>query len=375
MGMELISNLNANQNQIQNAAIHNLSSAPSNPVKGQQYFSTVNNTLYIYNGTEWVSSISNITSGSTADVLVITKNGTTNTITINNVENATKASQDSNGNNIVSTYATKSEIPEDVSTNKINGIPLTTVDGHFFGTSDTAAATVEKVVSIPSITSLTTGQVIYVKPSITSTVANSTLKLNSFDAYPMRYNNAAITTSTDSIVWSANIVSCFIFDGIYWQFAGKGLDSNTTYSAMSVAEGTTGTATTSRVVRADYLKQIISGTVLTGLDTTTATSITDTDTILSGFGKLQAQINNAGSSQSGTFSVSNWASSNGKYILTVSVTGTTSTANIIFYDSNNEQVFPESVLLTKSGNNITSITAIIGSDPDCRFEGTYNIFY
>jgi hypothetical protein len=33
--------------------------------------------------------------------------------------------------------------------------------------------------------------------------------------------------------------------------------SNTTYSAMSVAEGQTGTATTSRVVRADLLKQII----------------------------------------------------------------------------------------------------------------------
>ena len=34
-------------------------------------------------------------------------------------------------------------------------------------------------------------------------------------------------------------------------------DSNTTYSAMSVAEWTTGTATSSRVMRADYLKQII----------------------------------------------------------------------------------------------------------------------
>jgi len=32
---------------------------------------------------------------------------------------------------------------------------------------------------------------------------------------------------------------------------------NTTYTAMSVSEGETGTATTSRVVRADYLKQII----------------------------------------------------------------------------------------------------------------------
>lgn len=33
--------------------------------------------------------------------------------------------------------------------------------------------------------------------------------------------------------------------------------SDTTYSAMSVAEGKAGTATSSRVLRADYLKQII----------------------------------------------------------------------------------------------------------------------
>jgi hypothetical protein len=34
-------------------------------------------------------------------------------------------------------------------------------------------------------------------------------------------------------------------------------DTDTTYSAMSVAEGQTGTATSLRTVRADYLKQII----------------------------------------------------------------------------------------------------------------------
>lgn len=99
-----------------------------------------------------------------------------------------------------------------------------------YGTSTTAAATVQKEVSIPSITELKTGQVIVVQPTITSTVANSTIKLNNFDPYPMRYNNADITTSTDSVVWSANYVSQFVFDGTYWQFAGHGLDSNTTYT-------------------------------------------------------------------------------------------------------------------------------------------------
>lgn len=145
----------------------------------------------------------------------------------------------------------------DVNSNTINGSSLTTSASYWFGTSSTAAATVQKEVSIPSIKVLNAGQIIVVKPTVTSTVANSTLKLNSFDAYPMRYNNAAITTSTDSIVWSASYPSIWLFDGTYWVFLAHGVDTNTTYSAMSVSEGTTGTATSARTMRADYLKQII----------------------------------------------------------------------------------------------------------------------
>ena len=126
-----------------------------------------------------------------------------------------------------------------------------------YATSTTAAATVEKVVYIQEITSLEVGQCIIVQPTITSTVADSTIKLNDFIAYPMRYNNAAITTSTDSVVWNQNYPTIWMFDGTYWVFIAHGIDSNTTYSAMSVAEGTTGTATSNRVMRADYLKQIL----------------------------------------------------------------------------------------------------------------------
>lgn len=151
-----------------------------------------------------------------------------------------------------------------------------TIPNPAYGTSSTAAATAQKVVSIPEITALNVGQVIMIRPSTTSTVANSTIKLNSFDAYPMRYNNAAISTSTDSTVWGANFISSFMFDGTYWQFIGHGIDSNTTYSNMSVSEGTTGTATSARTMRADYLKQIIAN--LTGnkaeIDDTTPSTTT-----------------------------------------------------------------------------------------------------
>lgn len=172
--------------------------------------------------------------------------------------------------------------------NRVNGAPLSNSASVFYGTSSTAAATVEKEVSIPSITTLDVGTVIVVQPTVTSTVANSTLKLNSFDAYPMRYNNAAITTSTDSIVWNAAYPSVWVFDGTYWRFVAHGIDSNTTYSTMSVAEGTAGTATSNRVLQAANLKQIIQGTTLTGIDVATTGAVSASDTITDGIGKLQA---------------------------------------------------------------------------------------
>lgn len=50
--------INLQQNELQNAVIQNLSSAPSNPKKGQEYFNTVDNTKYVYNGTAWIDALS-----------------------------------------------------------------------------------------------------------------------------------------------------------------------------------------------------------------------------------------------------------------------------------------------------------------------------
>lgn len=54
MAKSVLTDLNLNKNELQNATIQNLASAPSSPVAGQVYFNTATNKYMGYNGSAWV---------------------------------------------------------------------------------------------------------------------------------------------------------------------------------------------------------------------------------------------------------------------------------------------------------------------------------
>lgn len=55
MAIKYLNSINLNQNELQNAKIQNLATAPVNPVKGQIFYNTTANKLQIFDGAEWVN--------------------------------------------------------------------------------------------------------------------------------------------------------------------------------------------------------------------------------------------------------------------------------------------------------------------------------
>tara|TARA_R110000851_G_scaffold57420_2_gene133758 strand:+ start:3490 stop:4878 length:1389 start_codon:yes stop_codon:yes gene_type:complete len=75
--LKFLANIDLNKNQLLNAVIQNLASAPSTPSEGQLYYNTTNNNIYVYDGSSWIDLTSQ-GSGSTD----ITTSAGSSTVTV-----------------------------------------------------------------------------------------------------------------------------------------------------------------------------------------------------------------------------------------------------------------------------------------------------
>jgi hypothetical protein len=64
MAIKYLSSINLSKNELQNAVIQNLATAPASPAEGQIYYNTTDERMYFYDGSQWVDM-----SGDIQDVL------------------------------------------------------------------------------------------------------------------------------------------------------------------------------------------------------------------------------------------------------------------------------------------------------------------
>lgn len=90
--MNVLTNLNLNKNQLQNAVIHPLATAPSNPTEGQIYYNSADKVMYQFDGTQWSAIGAVLSVNGKTGVVVLTKAD----INLGNVDNTSDATKKSN---------------------------------------------------------------------------------------------------------------------------------------------------------------------------------------------------------------------------------------------------------------------------------------
>jgi hypothetical protein len=123
------------------------------------------------------------------------------------------------------------------------------------GTSTTARTTAAKTCTIAGYT-LTAGDLLAITFTDGFAVNNATLNINGGGAVNIRVGAVNVTTALLSVAAGTSFTLPLYYDGTHFYVYGSQLNTNTTYTEISEAEITAGTATTARSIsgrRAEFL--------------------------------------------------------------------------------------------------------------------------
>ena len=228
MGIPFNRDIDLRKNEIQNAVVQNLSTAPSSPKAGQIYFNTVDKTLYVY-AEDWVDALKQGGTYSAGTGINITNNVISVNLSASDIPNLTLSK-------ITDVTATYEEV------NILDGATLTTTELNYVSGVTSAIQTQldnklavkpdgtnnlidsNNKVSMTYLPDVITGQLLYAGTFVAST-AVATLTTNAKTKLGTTSNTITLTNDTTAITgYVAN-------EGCYYICSGDGTFASISFEA------------------------------------------------------------------------------------------------------------------------------------------------